>query len=231
MREYADPVRAAHSQGFFKTAKGEYGQGDRFLGLRVPDIRRVASQCKELPLSAVLKLLRSRIHEERFLALAIMVNRSKKAARAGDREQLQLLYDSYLDHFEWINNWDLVDLSCRDIVGGYLLARPKRERRILKQWAASQHLWTRRIAIISTWQFIREGEYGDTLQLARTLLRDEHDLIHKAVGWMLREVGNRDRASLTGFLDQHAERMPRTMLRYAIEKLPEKTRKAYLHRR
>ena len=131
----------------------------------------------------------------------------------------------------WINIWDLVDVSCRDIVGGYLLTRPKHERGILKQWAASQHLWTRRIAIISTWQFIREGEYGDTLQLSRLLLRDEHDLIHKAVGWMLREVGNRERAALTDFLDKYASRMPRTMLRYAIEKLPETKRRAYLHRR
>lgn len=230
MRAYADPVRASHSQGFFKTAKGEYGEGDRFLGVRVPDIRRVASQNKNLPQSAVLKLLRSRIHEERFLALVVMVNRFKRAARIGDLAQQQQLYDSYLDHFAWINNWDLVDVSCRDIVGGYLLGRPKRERRILKEWAASQHLWTRRIAIISTWQFIREGEYGDTLQLAKRLLQDEHDLIHKAVGWMLREVGNRDRVSLSRFLDQYADRMPRTMLRYAIEKLPYRERQAYMAR-
>ncbi len=230
MRRYADPERAKHSQRFFKTGKGEYGEGDRFLGVRVPDIRRVAGQYKDLPQLEVLKLLRSPIHEERFLALAIMVNRFKKAAGTGDREQQRLLYDSYLTHFEWINNWDLVDVSCRDIVGGYLLTRPKRERGILKEWASSSHLWTRRIAIIATWQFIREGEYGDTLQLAKTLLRDEHDLIHKAVGWMLREVGNRERAPLTAFLDRHAHRMPRTMLRYAIEKLPAKKRQAYLRR-
>jgi 3-methyladenine DNA glycosylase AlkD len=188
----------------------------------------VAAQGRDLPLPAVLELLRSPIHEERFLALVILVNRSKKAARAGDLEQQQLLYDGYLSHFEFINNWDLVDLSCRDIVGGYLLAQPKRERRILKEWAASAHLWTRRIAIISTWQFIREGQFGDTLQLSKTLLRDEHDLIHKAVGWMLREVGNRDRVPLIDFLDKHAARMPRTMLRYAIEKLPQKMRQAYM---
>lgn len=218
----SDPVIAKHSQRFFKTAKGEYGEGDRFLGVRVPVLRQHARRYRNLALKPLLQLLRSPYHEERLCALLIMV---LKYAR-GAEEERERLFQIYLGNTDCINNWDLVDSSAHHIVGVHL---ENRDRRILYSLAGSQSLWERRIAIISTLHFIRNREYDETLAIAHRLLDDSHDLIHKAVGWMLREVGNRDLPVEQAYLDKHYRQMPRTMLRYAIEKFPEKRRKAYLN--
>jgi 3-methyladenine DNA glycosylase AlkD len=221
LRNLGDPAIAEHSQRFFKSAKGEYGEGDRFLGIRVPVLRQHAREYRDLPLKQLHQLLRSAYHEERLCALLIMV---LKYARGSEAER-EGLFQHYLSNTDYINNWDLVDSSAYHIVGVHL---EKRERNILYRLADSQNLWERRIAIISTLHFIKNQEYEDTLAIAHRLLDDSHDLIHKAVGWMLREVGNRDRAVEQAFLNEHYQRMPRTMLRYAIEKFPENQRKAYL---
>lgn len=213
---------AEHSQRFFKTGKGEYGEGDLFLGIRVPEVRKVAKRFKELSLSETEKLLHSKFHEARLCALVILVNKSQKA----EQELHRSIYDLYLDNTSYINNWDLVDLSAPNIIGSYLM---ERERTSLLKLATSQNLWERRIAIISTLYFIKNDDYETTLEIAEQLLKDEHDLIHKAVGWMLREVGKRDRKCEETFLEKYAREMPRTMLRYAIEKFPESKRKAYLN--
>jgi 3-methyladenine DNA glycosylase AlkD len=216
MRELADPKRAALLQGYFKTGPGEYGEGDVFIGLTVPQVRSLLKQFRPAGDTTVSALLRSTIHEERLLALLLLVDRYER----GDRDAAFRLY---LKSFARINNWDLVDLSAPSIVGAHGVGRAQ-----LLRWAASTHLWTRRIAIVSTYASIRLGRFGDTLAVARALLRDEHDLIHKAVGWMLREMGKRDLAALVGFLKRHHRVMPRTMLRYAIERFPEPRRKAWL---
>lgn len=219
--ELADPTRAAHSQRFFKTGEGEYGHGDVFLGLTVPQMRKIVKPYTSLKLGELSSLLDSPVHEHRFSALVILVNKAKKAK--GD--ELKQLYDFYLAHTKHINNWDLVDISCRDVIGKYLLDKPKNP---LYQLARSKNMWERRIAMVSTWWFIREGELDDTFKLAKELLKDKEDLMHKAVGWMLREAGKKDELRLREFLDDHAATMPRTMLRYAIEKFPDHDRKAYL---
>ena len=221
LRAVATPERAAGAQRFFKTGKGEYGEGDRFLGVTVPDLRRIARECQELPLREVRRLLTSEWHEERLLALLILMRQFER----GDQHAKDTIYDAYLRSTRHINNWDLVDCSAPRIVGSYLAGR---NRAPLRQLAKSSSLWERRMAIIATFHFIREGEFDETLRIAEMLLGDRHDLIHKAVGWMLREVGSRDRAVEERFLDQHAAAMPRTMLRYAIEKFPEPLRKRYL---
>ena len=221
LRAVATPERAAGAQRFFKTGKGEYGEGDRFLGVTVPDLRRIARECQELPLREVRRLLTSEWHEERLLALLILMRQFER----GDQHAKDTIYDAYLRSTRHINNWDLVDCSAPGIVGSYLAGR---NRAPLRQLAKSSSLWERRMAIIATFHFIREGEFDETLRIAEMLLGDRHDLIHKAVGWMLREVGSRDLAVEERFLDQHAAAMPRTMLRYAIEKFPEPLRKRYL---
>lgn len=212
LRSLAAPAVAASSAKFFKTGPGQYGEGYEFIGIRVPALRQVAKQFHALPLQDLADLLASRIHEERLLALLILVGR---AERATDDERKQL-YDFYVAHFDRVNNWDLVDTSAPTIVGGYLIDK---SRRPLHEWARSSSLWERRIAIIATLHFIRMEDYQDTLKISRLLLRDSQDLIHKATGWMLREVGKRDLPALESFLEQHAAIMPRTMLRYAIERM------------
>lgn len=209
--------------GFFKTASGQYGEGDVFLGIKVPAQRMAARGYENLSLADLQNLLNSKIHEHRLIALLILLSQYKKADSAGKKK----IVNFYLRNAKNINNWDLVDLSCPNILGNYLLDKP---RQILYKLAKSKNLWEKRIAIISTAAFIRNKEFSDTLQIAEILLNDKHDLIHKAVGWMLREVGKRDEAVLARFLYKHYKTMPRTMLRYAIEKLSEKKREYYLGR-
>ncbi|MES9828981.1 MAG: DNA alkylation repair protein [Candidatus Thiodiazotropha sp.] len=222
LRSSADPVIAEHSQRFFKTGKGEYGEGDRFLGIRVPVLRQHARRHRNMPIKQLLQLLRSGYHEERLCALLILVLKYQR----GTDEERETIFQHYLNNTRYINNWDLVDSSAYHIVGVHL---ENRDRRILHNLARSENLWERRIAIISTLHFIKKQQYEDTLRISLQLLDDTHDLIHKAVGWMLREVGNRDLSIERKFLHEHYQSMPRTMLRYAIEKFPQKQRKAYLN--
>ena len=219
-----DPVRAKHSLRFFKTGPGQYGEGDRFLGLTLPQIRAIAREFRDAPLAQLTELLDSEWHEERLVALIIAVNQFRR----GDAATRRALYQWYLKKTDRINNWDLVDVSSYHIVGSYLCDR---SRAPLRKLAKSKSLWERRIAIISTAAFIREGEVDDTLEIAKMLLSDKHDLIHKAVGWMLREVGKRDPKVLRAFLDEHATEMPRTALRYAIERFPPAVKAKYMRLR
>ncbi|MCH8021901.1 DNA alkylation repair protein [candidate division KSB1 bacterium] len=221
MQELSNPKIAEHSLRFFKTGPGEYGEGDVFLGIRVPVTRKVARKFRELPLEQVLKLLKSKFHEERLLALFMLVALFKK----GDEEQQKKIYEGYLSHTDFINNWDLVDSSAHQIVGGYLF---ERDRKRLYQLAKSKSLWERRISMIATYTFIKKDDFEDTLKLSEILLTDEEDLMHKAVGWMLREVGKKDIEVEERFLRKHYKKMPRTMLRYAIEKFEEEKRQGYL---
>ena len=221
-RALGDAEIAAHSARFFKTGEGEYGAGDKFLGIRVPETRRFARCHRELPPRTVGALLKSKYHEERLLAVLVLVVRYER----GDEAERARVFETYLSMRRFVNNWDLVDSSAHKIVGPQLIDG---DRSLLYELAASDDLWDRRIAIMSTYHFIREGEFSDTLRIAELLLDDEEDLIHKAVGWMLREVGNRDRKAEETFLRKHYRDMPRTMLRYSIEKFPERTRKAYLN--
>lgn len=218
IRRLADPKRAKNSAWFFKTGPGQYGEGDKFLGLNTPQMRSLSKKYKDLPLSEIQKLIKSPYHEERSIAIQILVLQYPKNSKK--------IYDFYLENTKYINNWDLVDISAPYIVGNYLLDKP---RDILDKLALSDSLWERRIAVISTFSFIRAGQSKDTLRISKTLLADSHDLIHKAVGWMLREVGKRcGEKQLTDFLDANIKNMPRTTLRYSIEKFPEKQRKYYL---
>ena len=224
LARYADRKKAALLQGYFKTGPGEYAEGDVFLGVCVPDIRRVAKKCGALASGDIRGLLRSRIHEERLLALIVLVERFKN----GDEKARETIFRLYLAHTRYINNWDLVDLSAWQIVGGFLKDKSKN---ILYKLARSPSLWERRIAVLATFYYIREGDCAESFRVARLLLSDSHDLIHKAVGWMLREAGKR--CSLRkeeDFLRRHYRTMPRTMLRYAIERFPEKKRQRYLRK-
>jgi 3-methyladenine DNA glycosylase AlkD len=224
LRAVATPERAVGAQRFFKTGPGEYGEGDKFLGVTVPDLRRFTREFAQLPLRDTRTLLASEWHEERVLALLILVRQYER----GDPPARDAIYDAYLRSTRHINNWDLVDCSAAQIVGAHLAAK---SRAPLRQLAKSSSLWERRIAIIATFHFIRRGEFDETLRIAEMLLSDHHDLIHKAVGWMLREVGSRNRAAEERFLDAHAATMPRTMLRYALEKLPAQLRARYMRMR
>lgn len=223
LRQVATPEQADIARRFFKTGPGEYGEGDRFLGLKVPQIRAELPHTDALSEADVLDLLQSEWHEERLLALLVLGRRFSRAKR--DAATQQHLVSLYLAQTKWINNWDLVDSSAPHILGAWLL---RRDRTVLDNLAASASLWEQRIAILATQAFIRAGDFADTLRLSTLFLSHPHDLMHKACGWMLREVGKRDVKPLLTFLDQHAAKMPRTMLRYALEKLPEKTRQAYL---
>jgi 3-methyladenine DNA glycosylase AlkD len=223
IRKVASKERAAINKWFFKTGPGDYGEGDRFLGITVPDLRALAHRYQELPRKDVVRLLKSKWHEERLLALLILIKQYER----GDETRRRSICQLYLNNTRYINNWDLVDLSAPQIVGAYL-ANGNRNR--LRQLAISRSLWERRIAIISTFHYIRKREFDDALAIAELLLDNEHDLIHKAVGWMLREIGNRDRRVAERFLKKHAHRMPRTMLRYAVERFPEPLRRKYLTR-
>lgn len=221
LRLYVKPGKAEFLKRFFKTGPGEYAEGDILIGVMVPDTRIVAKRFSTLPLSEVQKLLRSKIHEERLLALMILTGKFK----TGDGHLKKQIYQLYLKNFKHINNWDLVDSSARDIVGAYLY---ERDRSILYKFAKSNHLWTRRISIISTFYFIEKNDYSDTLKICALLMKDKEDLIHKATGWMLRELGKRDPSTLEKFLKKHCKKMPRTMLRYSIERLTITKRKAYM---
>jgi len=221
LHKFSDAERAKILQRFFKTGPGEYGEGDIFLGIKVPQVRQVAKMFWQMPLNEVLKLLKSKFHEERLLSLFILKEKFIK----GDDKTKTKIHKSYLKHTRYINNWDFVDLSAEYIVGNYILDKDKS---ILFKLAKSKNFWERRIAIISTFHMIKQRQFKETLQIAEILLQDEEDLIHKAVGWMLREIGKRDLKVEEGFLKNRYKNMPRTMLRYAIEKFPETKRQAYL---
>jgi 3-methyladenine DNA glycosylase AlkD len=209
-------------QGFFKTGKGQYGEGDIFLGIIVPLQRKTASNYKDLTLQDIQKLLKSKIHEYRLTALFILIHQYNKA----DEKKKKKIFNLYLENTNNINNWDLIDLSAPNIVGNYLLDK---DRNILYKLANSNSLWEKRISILSTFEFIKNNEYKDTLKISRILLNDNHDLIHKSVGWMLREVGKRvSQQKEEEFLKKHYKNMPRTMLRYAIERFEETKRQSYL---
>jgi len=224
LRSHANPASVAILQSFFKTGPGQYGEGDRFIGVKVPGIRTVCRECRGASLAEVQKLLRSPIHEVRALALVMLVD----AFQAGDEQVRRRIYDLYLANTAFINNWDLVDCSAGQIVGGWLRGRSTAP---LTRLARSKSLWERRIAMIATFDGIRRGHFDDTFRIADHLLHDEHDLIHKAVGWLLREVGKRDGAAERAFLKSRYKTMPRTMLRYAIERFPEAERRRYLEGR
>ena len=221
MRAMASPSRARTLLRFFKSGPGEYGEGDRMLGLTLPQVRALAAACGGMPLPEIERLLQSRWHEVRLLGLIILTWQYPRA----DAESQQRIYRLYLRRTDRINNWDLVDASAPQIVGAHLASR---SRAPLRKLARSRNLWERRIAIVATLYFIRHDEFGDTLEIARMLLHDDHDLIHKATGWMLREVGKRDERALRRFLDRHAGAMPRTMLRYAIERFSPGIRRRYM---
>ena len=224
LRTIATPERAQANRWFFKTGPGQYGEGDRFLGVAVPELRKIAREYRDMTLKHVVILLKSDWHEERLLALLILVSQYAR----GDERTRKAIHELYLRHTRWINNWDLVDSSAAQIVGAHL---EHGDRRMLQRLARSRLVWERRIAIIATYHYIRRGEFKDALAIAALLRNDEHDLVHKAVGWMLREIGRRDRRVEERFLQQHASRMPRTMLRYAIEKFPPPLRRKYLAER
>jgi 3-methyladenine DNA glycosylase AlkD len=211
------------SRRFFKTGPGQYGEGDIFCGITVPTARKIAKQFGDLSHTEIEKALLSPLHEVRLIALLILVHQFEQGSSAEQRA----VFHFYLSATSCINNWDLVDLSAYKIVGAYLLKHPK-EKSILTKLARSNVMWERRIAIVATFAFIRAGKFADTFRLARLLMRDSHDLMHKAVGWMLREVGKRDVVALTTFLNTHISRLPRTTLRYAIERYPEPIRRAFL---
>jgi len=221
LRKLGTKERAKVSQRFFKTGPGEYGAGDIFLGITVPELRRLATEYQAITLTEVTQLLRSTIHEERLLALLILV----RAYARGDEHTKKRIYELYLQNTQYVNNWDLVDASAEHIVGAFLMGKSKKP---LYALARSSDLWKRRIAIMATFHFIKRREFTETLKIARILLSDKEDLIHKAVGWMLREIGKRHLETAERFLKKHCTTMPRTMLRYAIERFPEPKRHRYL---
>ncbi len=222
LRKTANPEKAKTLQRFFKTGVGEYGEGDIFLGVTVPQTREIVKEFwRETPLAEVQELLNSGIHEERLTGLLILVAKYQKS----DEEHRKLIYNFYLQNTRNVNNWDLVDLTAPNIVGNFLLDK---NRKILYKLAKSKNLWERRIAVVSCFAFIRNNDFKDTLKLSEILLGDKEDLIHKAAGWMLREIGKRDVSVLKNFLEQHCKNMPRTMLRYSIEKFDEEKRKYFL---
>lgn len=215
IRAKADTGAAENLKHFFKTGKGDYGEGDMFLGLKSAQVGEVVKKYKDLPLRDCTKLLHSKYHEERTIALGILVSRYK---RSNSETEKGKIYNIFMKNTKYINNWDLVDANVEHVIGDYLYTK---EKDVLYVFAKSTLLWERRIAIISTFNYIKRGEYKETLKIAKMLMHDKHDLIHKAVGWMLREVGKRcDEKILIDFLDEHATEMPRTMLRYSIERLP-----------
>ncbi|MFA5954627.1 MAG: DNA alkylation repair protein [Patescibacteria group bacterium] len=222
LRSYASATRARHSQHYFKTGPGDYGEGDVFMGVTVKVMRVIAKKFyKDATLSEILLLLHSPMHEERQVALFMLVAKFER----GSGVEQKRIYTFYLKNTAYINNWDLVDMSASKIVGAYLSARTKAP---LYALARSKNVWQRRIAIIATLQFIKNNQFRDTFKIARILLTSEHDLIHKAVGWMLREVGKRSISAEEDFLRRYYQRMPRTMLRYAIERFSEVKRRSYL---
>lgn len=224
LRQVSNREDAIQLQRYFKTGPGEYGEGDKFIGVRLGPLRKLARCYRDLTGPDINKLLQSAIHEERMLALLILVDQFKR----NDGPRRDQIYHLYVSNINWVNNWDLVDVSAPAIVGAYLYDK---SREPLYELAQSAHLWSRRVAVLSTLYFINQGDFSDSLKIARTLLDDDHDLIHKAVGWMLREIGKRDQKTEEQFLARHYKKMPRTMLRYAIERFPEGKRKRYLNGR
>lgn len=221
LRELADPRRVIVLQRFFKTGPGEYAEGDVFLGLTVPQVRRLAKESGNLRLFEIQALIRSPVHEERLLALFLLI----RAFQKGSEDEKKRIFRLYLDNTKYVNNWDLVDASAEKIIGPFLQDQPKV---VLYRLARSKNLWERRIAVLSTFHFIKQGKFSETLKIAKMLLRDQEDLIHKAAGWMLREIGKRNLAVEEKFLKKHCRKMPRTMLRYAIERFPPKLKQQYL---
>lgn len=219
-----NPATEKASQRFFKTGPGQYAEGDVFAGIRVPLCRELAKKYQHLDFKSLQKIMNSKIHEERAIALMILVLKFKKA----DEKTQTQIFNFYLKNLKHINNWDLVDASAPYIVGPYL---EERDRRLLYKLAKSKDLWRRRVAMLSTFHFIRQRDFADAIKIAEILIHDEHDLMHKAVGWMLREIGNRDLPTEKKFLKAYAATLPRTALRYAIEKFPETERQAYLKRK
>jgi 3-methyladenine DNA glycosylase AlkD len=222
LQSLADPGRASVSQRFFKTGKDEYGENDIFLGITIPTLRLYVKKYRHIPLDDIQVLLKSKFHEERIFALFLLVDAFKK----GSPQEKTAVYSLYINNTRYVNNWDLVDCSAHLIVGAYL---EDKDRKPLYVMAQSKSLWERRIAIISTFHMIRKNNFKDALLISAVLKNDTVDLIQKAVGWMLREIGKRDKAAEVSFLIKHYKSMPRTMLRYAIEKFPENERKSYLH--
>ena len=221
IKSLASPEVSKTMQWFFKTGKGEYGEGDRFAGLKVPTQRKLAREFRDLTLNELKILLSTSIHEERLISLFILIGLYEK----GSDKLKQKIFSFYISNRKGVNNWDLVDLSAPKIVGKHLQDKNKN---LLFKFAVSKNLWERRIAVLATYEFIRNSDFKTTLRISEILLQDKHDLIHKAVGWMLREIGNRDINAEESFLKIHYKVMPRTMLRYAIEKFPELKRKKYL---
>ncbi len=223
LKTMVNPEKAAFFPRFFKAGPGEYAEGDKFMGVIVPDQRKVAKQFRDLPQTEIDKLLNDPVHECRLTGLLILVGQFE---RSKDQAQRKSIMQYYLSRTDAVNNWDLVDSSAHKILGKWLVDR--KDRRVLDRLAKSKNMWEQRIAMVATYTLIKNGELDDTLRLAEKLLSHKHDLIHKAVGWMLREAGKQDDKVLLAFLDQHAHRMPRTMLRYSIEKLSDARRKKYL---
>jgi 3-methyladenine DNA glycosylase AlkD len=216
LEQEAHPDRVAPIQRFFKTGPGEYGEGDKFIGMYVPDIRKIAKKHKDTPLQDIKQLLNSEIHEIRLCGLLILIEQFPNNQNG--------IYEFYMDNLQAVNNWDLVDLTAHKIVGAYLF---NKNRNILYELAKSNNLWERRISVVSTFYFIAKKDFADSIKLAELLLQDKHDLMHKAVGWMLREIGKKDEDTLLRFLDKHFKIMPRTMLRYSIERLSTGKREYY----
>jgi 3-methyladenine DNA glycosylase AlkD len=226
LNDSRDPEQAKNLQRYFKTGAGEYAEGDIFLGIKVPVQRQIAKKYLGLNYSEIQQLLNSKIHEHRFIALLLLLEKYKKAKK--NRLEQRKIFEFYLKNTHNINNWDLVDVSAPTIVGGFL---QKEGTELLTNLAQSKNIWERRIAIISTASLIKKRRFGETLAISEILLKDEHDLIHKAVGWMLREVGKRNKPMLELFLMQRYNKMPRVMLRYAVEKFPENERKSWLKKK
>lgn len=224
LKSLGSPEKAKNSAWFFKTGPGQYGEGDVFIGITVPEQRRVSKKYLDLDLVDIQTLLEDKFHECRLVGLLILVAQFEKA----EEKNRKKIYNFYLKNYKQVNNWDLVDLSAPNIVGTYLFDKP---RDVLYKMARSNHLWKKRISIVANWKLIRLGELNDTFDIVKILMSDTHDLIHKACGWMLREAGKKDEDKLKKFLDKYTGQMPRTMLRYSIERLSEKDRKYYLHKK
>jgi 3-methyladenine DNA glycosylase AlkD len=228
LKSMADPDKAVILQRFFKTGPCQYGEGDIFIGVMLPQLRQVAKKFSQLSLGEVRTLLYSSIHEEKLVSLLMLAQSYNNSASSSGMEEKKEIVKFYLDNIKQVNNWDLVDLSAPNILGAHLAVNNRADRRrLLNRLAGSENIWERRIAIVSTHYFTRNGDFSETLKIAELLLHDRHDLIHKAVGWMLREVGKRDAAAEEAFLEKHCSIMPRTMLRYAIERLPETKKRRY----
>src|SRR3989344_7992577 len=228
LQKSANREKAILLQRFFKTKKGQYAEGDIFLGISVPEQRKTTLKYKDLPLADLQELLNSDIHEYRLVSLLILIQKYKKAEIENNEKNKEEIFSFYLKNTKNINNWDLVDLSSPNIVGNYLLNKNEKEKSVLYKLAKSSNLWEKRISVLATFMFIKNNQFQDSVNIAEILLKNNHDLIHKAVGWMLRELGKKNEKELISFLDKYKSKMPRTMLRYSIEKFPEEKRKFYL---